>query len=407
MSERNSYIALTQSPDCLQWLTHALAEAGELIPADQPSIERILQLSDAIGASAIFVQLTPSNYRQETLLIEGLMAAKPFLPVLVVSETVDQDLLLASMRVGARDFIKIGTRANEVVATVKRLAPKDASAYAAQAETGGRITTIVSARPGSDAPMFALHLALAIQESEPTLLLDLGAPHGDAMLYLGLTASYSFIDAVRSLRRIDATLIQTGFGRHKTGLTVLSMPEEPWTGAQFTSADVYVLLRTLRRYFSHIVINLGGVARSDFLMLLLTNADRQIMLIEQSVPSCRQNLQLLKHMREEKINLENAGLVVDRYLARMPPDAESIAQSFGLPLLGTLAPSGMARLATMNSGESMFTLSPNDPYVSSVRKLAQQVMGASSGHAHGQQPGLVKRLMSAMTAGRATGKATA
>ena len=401
MSERSSYIALTQTPECQQWLTHALVEAGELIPADTPSIERILQLSDAIGASAIFVQLTAGNYRHETLLIEGLVAAKPFLPVLVVSDTVDQDLLLASMRVGARDFIKIGTRGTEVVATVKRLAPKEASAYAAaQTSSGGRITTVISARPGSDSPMFALHLALAIQESEPTLLLDLGAPHGDAMLYLGLTASYSFIDAVRSLRRIDATLIQTGFGRHKSGLTVLSMPEEPWTGTQFTSADVYVLLRTLRRYFSHIVINLGGMARSDFLMLLLTNADRQIMLIEQSVPSCRQNLQLLKHMREEKINLENAGLVVDRYLSRMPPDAESIAQSFGLPLLGTLSPSGMARLATMNSGESMFTLSPNDPYVISVRKLAQPVMGAQEVNAP-RQGGLFKRLASAVKPAKA------
>jgi pilus assembly protein CpaE len=400
MSERSSYIALTQTPECQQWLTHALTEAGELIPADTPSIERILQLSDAIGASAIFIQLTAGNYRQETLLIEGLVAAKPFLPVLVVSDTVDQDLLLASMRVGARDFIQIGTRATEVAATVKRLAPKDASAYAAaQTTSGGRITTVISARPGSDAPMFALHLALAIQESEPTLLLDLGAPHGDAMLYLGLTASYSFIDAVRSLRRIDATLIQTGFGRHKSGLTVLSMPEEPWTGTQFTSADVYVLLRTLRRYFSHIVINLGGMARSDFLMLLLSNADRQIMLIEQSVPSCRQNLQLLKHMREEKINLERAGLVVDRYLSRMPPDAESIAQSFGLPLLGTLSPSGMARLATMNSGESMFALSPNDPYVISVRKLAQQVMGAEESNT-ARQGSLLQRLASAVKPGK-------
>ena len=34
MSERNSYIALTQDKERLQWLTHALAEAGELIPAD-------------------------------------------------------------------------------------------------------------------------------------------------------------------------------------------------------------------------------------------------------------------------------------------------------------------------------------------------------------------------------------
>lgn len=379
MNERNSYISIIQDAECQDWLIQCLAEAGEIIPTDTASIERVLQLSDAVGASAIFVQLSPTNYRQETLLIEGLIAAKPFLPVLVVSRTVDQEMLLASMRVGARDFIKIGTRSSDVLAVVKRLVPKDAHAFSSTPNgNDGRITAILSARPGSDAPMLATHLALVSQESEPTLLLDLGVPHGDAMLFLGLTASYNFIDAVRSLRRIDTTLIQTGFGRHKSGLSVLSMPDEPWTGGQFTSADVYVLLRTLRRHFSHIVVNLGGMARSEFFMLLLSNVDQVVMLIEQSVPSCRQNMQLLKYLRDEKYDLKQAGLVIDRYLPQMPPDAQSIAQSFGLPLLQTLAPSGMARLATMNSGESMFELAPNDSYSTSVRQLAKQIMGTSA-----------------------------
>jgi len=393
--DRNTYIAITKTPECQRWLGLALSDVGEVVPADSPSIERVLQLSDAVGASGVFVQMSLPDFRQEISLIEGLLAAKPFLPVLVVADAPDQNLLLAAMRVGARDFIGIGTRASEVVALVKRIVPKDASMLASAADSGGRITAVITARPGSDAPMLALHLALAMQESEPTLLLDLGVPHGDAMLYLGLTASYSFIDAVRSLRRIDSTLIQTGFGRHKSGLSVLSMPEEPWSGAQFTSADVYVLLRTLRRHFSQIVINLGGVARSDFLTLLLANVDRIVMMLEQSVPSCRQNLQLLKYLNEEKISMEHAGLVVDRYLQRMPPDAQSIAQSFGIPLLATLAPSGMARLATMNSGESMFELSPGDPYTLSVRKLAQQLSGvANSGN--GRQAGLLQRLKAAI-----------
>lgn len=376
MNERQSYIAVTQEADCQRWLAQSLAEAGEIIPADTPSIERILQLSDAVGAAAVFVQLSPNNYRQETLLIEGLIAAKPYLPVLVMADTVNQDMLLAAMRVGARDFLTIGTRASDVMAVVKRLTPKNSNPLPVGNDAGGRITAVLSARPGSDAPMLAMHLALAIQESKPTLLLDLGVPHGDITLFLGLNASYSFIDAVRSLRRIDSTLIQTGFGTHKTGLSVLSMPDEPWSSGQFTSADVYVLLRTLRQHFSHIVINMGGMARSEFLMLLLKNVDQLILLIEQSVPSCRQNLQLLKHLRDEKFDLKQSGLVVDRYLAQMPPDAESIAQSFGLPLLSTLPPSGMARLATMNSGESMFELAPNDPYAAGVRQLARNLTGA-------------------------------
>lgn len=395
MSERNCFIAITRSQECLQWLTQSLREEGEVIPSDSPSLERVVQLADAIGAATVFVQLDPAQYRLEAQLIEGLIAAKPFLPVIVVAESFDQDLLLTVMRLGARDFIKTGTRASEVVAEVKRLMPRDAALHAAQSDQGGKITAVISARPGSDSPMLALHLALATQEQEPTLLLDLGVPHGDAMLYLGLTASFSFVDAVRSLRRIDSTLIKTGFGKHKSGLTVLSMPEDPWTGVQFTAADVSVLLRSLRRHFSRIILNLGGMASSEFLKLLLGNVDQMVLLVEQSVPSCRQNMQLIKHLREEKVLLDNAGVVVDHYLSKLPPDADSIAQSFGLPLLATLSSSGMARLATMNSGESMFELSPNDTYSLSVRKLAERLLDAPAIETD-KKPGLLNRILSSI-----------
>ena len=86
MNERQSFIAVTPDPECQRWLTASLADAGEIIPVDTPSIERILQLSDAVGAAAVFMQLSAANYRQETLLIEGLIAAKPYLPVLVVAD---------------------------------------------------------------------------------------------------------------------------------------------------------------------------------------------------------------------------------------------------------------------------------------------------------------------------------
>src|SRR5687767_14186925 len=128
-------------------------------------------------------------------------------------------------------------------------------------------------------------------------------------------------------------------------------------------------------------------------MLILGNVDQTIIPLEQSVPSCRQNMHLVRHLREEKVSLDKAGIVVDRYLPKMPPDADSIAQSFGLPLMATLASSGMARLATMNSGESMFELSPNDSYTQSVRQLARQITNTPQKSEH-NAPGLLRRLIS-------------
>lgn len=379
MNERNSFIVVTQRPDCVAWLTNALREEGEVLAAESQSLERILQLADLAGVSEIFVHLTAEGLRQEAVLIESLVAAKPFLPVLAIGDSMDNVLLLAAMRAGARDFITLKAQQGELLAMVRRIKPRENGGQRAPGERRGKVTAVVSARPGSDSPMLALHLALAIQEREPTLLLDLGMPHGDTLMYLGLQPSYSFVDAVRSLRRLDVTLIETGFARHRSGLSVLAMPDEPWSIGQMTSADVYLLLCALRWHFAHLVINLGGLVRSEFLLLMLSNVDNMVVLAEQSVPSCKQNIGLLKYLRENKIDMAHAGLVVDRYLTRIPPDADGIARSFGLPLWGTLPPSGMTRLTAMNCGESLFEIAPKDPYTLGVRQLTQRLAGEHAG----------------------------
>ena len=395
MTERNSYIVITKSQGTTAWLTEVLAELGEVVPADDVTVERILQLTDSLLASAIFLEIDSADYRQELKLTERLITAKPFLPVFIIGNEVNQDMLLAAMRVGARDFIKIGTHAVEVAAEVKRLTPFDTRAQLSPANPVGRITAVLSARPSADAAMLAMHLALAVQESGTTLLLDLGVPHGDAAFFLGLTPTFTFIDALNNLHHLDATLIETGFEKHKSGLTVLSLPDESGPANQFTSADIYVLMRTLRRHFTNIVVNLGGTAQSEFLTLLVANVDQVMLLIEQTLPSCRQNIQLLKRLREEKVALGHAGLVIDRYLPKLQPDAASLAKSFELPLLSVLAPSGMARIATMNSGISMYELSPNNPYALSVRKLARFAVNGETA-LEGRPLNLWRRLMLAL-----------
>lgn len=381
-SHKNSFVAVTSRNEQTQWLAGALKDEGEIVIADQRSLERVRQILDLSGAQIVFVDLSQDSLRQDTGLIEGLIAAKPLLTVIAIADKADNSLVLAAMRSGARDFITTDSRSGELVNLIHRLQDRTPVARMSEASIG-KITVLVSARPGTDSPMLALHLALAMQgrtKERNTLLMDLGTPAGDTLTYLGLTSSYNFIDSVRSLRRLDATLIDSAFAKHESGLNLIAMPEETSAIGEITSADIYVLLGTLRRYFANVVINLGGVPRSDFLNLFLNNADNILVLVEQSVPSCKQNLQLVRYMVEQKIPMSSTGLVVDRYLPKMPPDALSVSRGFDIPLFAKLPPSGMARLNMMNSGESLFQCAPNDPYTLAVKKLAEKITGTENGN---------------------------
>ena len=375
MTAQHSFIVMTERDDSVRWLQRALSEEGELLVAESGALERALQIVEVTGAGVIFVEMLPDQIDRQAAVIEGLLAAKPRLSVVALGRDMDSTLMRVAMRAGARDFLVPGGSATEVVGLVRRLLERSPR-IVENAGQPGRIIALADARPDTNAVMLALHLALAIQEQSSqrrVLLLDLGVPRGDALVYLGLSSAYSFVDAVRSLRRLDETLIESAFAQHPSGLRILSMADNPGGLGDITSTDIYVLLGTLRAYFPTIVMNLGGIPDSDFLHVLLGNADRIALVVEQSVPSCQQNMALLKRMVTHKIKLERIGLVVDRYYPKLPPDAAAVARGFGVPLLTTLPPSGLVRLSVMNSGRSMFEIAPREPYCARVKRLVQQL----------------------------------
>lgn len=375
MTAEHSFVVISDRESSVRWLQRVLADEGELLVAEGGSLERALQIIDVTGAAIVFAEIFPDQLDRQAAVIEGLLAAKPRISVVALAPEMDSALMRVAMRAGARDFLVPGGNPAEVVGLVRRLQERSPRIVESP-ERPSRVIALTDARPDTNTVMLGLHLALAQQERAPqerVLLLDLGVPRGDALLYLGLSSAYSFIDAVRSLRRLDETLIESAFAQHPSGLRILSMAENPMGLGDITPTDIYVLLGTLRTYFSTIVVNLGGVPDSDFLYVLLSNADRIVMVVEQSVPSCQQNMALLKRMVSRKLKMERVGLVVDRYYAKLPPDAEAVARGFGLSLLTTLPPAGLVRLSVMNSGRSMFEIAPREDYCVRVRRLAEQL----------------------------------
>lgn len=371
MTAQCSFVVMADRDDSVRWLQRALADEGELLVAESGAVNRALQIIDVSGATVVFVEIMPDQMDRQATVIEGLLTAKPRLSVVALGRDMDAALMRAAMRAGARDFLVPGGNPGEVVALVRRLLDR-APRVAETANQPGRIIALANARPDTNSIMLGLHMALEFQSRSPqerVLLLDLGVPCGDALLYLGLSSAYSFIDAVRSLRRLDETLIESAFAQHSSGMRILSMPENAMGLADITPTDIYVLLGTLRTYFPTIVMNLGGIPESDFLYVLMSNADNIALVVEQSVPSCQQNMALLKRMVARKIKMERVGLIVDRYYAKLPPDAEAVSRGFSVPLITTLPPSGLARLSVMNSGHSIFEIAPRDEYCVRVRRL--------------------------------------
>ncbi|MGE8097495.1 AAA family ATPase [Pseudomonas fluorescens] len=367
-----TFLAITRNSTDLEWLQGALAPLGQVVSAGGGSLDELLALVDVTFASLVFIGLDREHVVAQSALIEGALEAKPMLAIVALGDGMDNQLVLNAMRAGARDFVAYGSRASEVSGLVRRLS-KRLPPVATTTQMGG-LTVLFGTQSNADGALLAGHLALVIQKSgQHTLLLDLGLPRGDSLALLGLESSFHFGDALRHLRRLDATLIDSAFTSAEAGLRILAYANNDEPLERTSAAELYMLLSALRQHFQHIVVNLTGQPDSEALRTFVSHCDKLLWYTDQSVLDCRRNLTVLNLWREKGMKLEHAQLLVDRYLRHCAPDAETLGKTFGLEVIAVLAYSPEVRLNAKNQGVPLFDLAPREVLTQSLRTLGERL----------------------------------
>ncbi|MBM3110732.1 pilus assembly protein [Pseudomonas arcuscaelestis] len=374
MSESLSqtFLAITRNEVDLQWLQGALAPLGQVVGAASGSLDELLALVDVTFANLVFVGLDREHVVNQCALIEGVLEAKPMLAIVALGDGMDNQLVLNAMRAGARDFVAYGSRSSEVAGLVRRLS-KRLPQVTSNPSLGG-LTVLYGAQAAADGALLTTHLARVVQRSgQQTLLLDLGLPRGDSLALLGLEASFHFSDALRHLRRLDNTLIDSAFTCERSGLRLLAYADGDEPLERTSAAELYMLLSALRQHFQHIVVNLTGQADSEALRTFVSHCDKLIWYTDQNVLDCRRNLDVLAQWREKGMKLEHASLLVDRYLKGVAPDSDALAKRYGLPLLVVLPYSPHVRLNAKNQGLTLFELAPRESLTQHLKALGERL----------------------------------
>ncbi|EPJ93734.1 pilus assembly protein CpaE [Pseudomonas psychrophila] len=367
-----TFLALTRNNTDLEWLQGALAPLGQVVGAGTSSLDELLALVDVTFAGLIFVGLDRDKVVNQCALIEGALEAKPMLAIVALGDGMDNQLVLNAMRAGARDFVAYGSRSSEVAGLVRRLS-KRLPPVAPNTELGG-LSVLFSAQCNADGALVASHLGLVVQKhDQKTLFLDLGVPRGDGLAVLGLESTFFFGDALRHLRRLDSTLIDSAFTKTASGLRVLAHSESDEPLEHTSAAELYMLLSALRQHFQHIVVNLTGQPDSEALRTFATHCDSLLWYTDQSVLDCRRNLEVLARWRAKGMKFEHTGLLIDRYMGGVAPNADALGKSFGLPVMATLALSPELRINAKNQATTLFDLAPREALSLALKKLGERL----------------------------------
>ncbi len=375
---KHRFIAVTESEAHVSWLEESLGPLAEAVIADDLAPDRIAQLADAASGSVVFIRVNHADLRSRTELIKALLQRKPHLGVIGIGDEDDKEVILATIRAGARDFVRVGSDRRDAHAAFQRVFDSAPSQSATAAPSGTQIALLCS-RPDIAASSFAVHLALRMVEvarrEEKVLMIDLGVPAADSLLYLDVEPSYTFVDAVRSVRRFDQTLIETAFSRDRSGLALLPLLDDPGQIRDVNGNDMLALFSILKGHFSRTILYLGGLRSPDFLVQALAQADQVLLLADQSVANCSAARRLLDELKELSYPVRDIRLVLERYTDKLEPHADKVAELLDLPLAAALPPNGFDIVRAMNSATNLFELAPESPYVLGMRALVDELLG--------------------------------
>jgi Flp pilus assembly CpaE family ATPase len=274
--------------------------------------------------------------------------------IMVYSLNADPRLAVRFMRAGAREYLLLpleqSAAAEALVRTANTLHEKSHTPEGAP----GKLLVFTGSKGGSGVTTVACNVAIALAQraDQRILLIDLALPIGDAALCLGIAASSSTEDALRSIDRLDAASLQNLLVQHRSGVWVLAAPTNV-PEVEVSKESIDKLITLARHEFNHVVVDVGS--RIDVAAkTLFEHASTNYLVIQTGISELRNSNRLISQFfTDGNRNLE---IVINRFDSNFHEtvNEDVIAKALGKPVRWKL-PNDQDAARALQSGETGLT----------------------------------------------------
>jgi pilus assembly protein CpaE len=380
----DSFVLASSNEAHARWVARSIGAAGkmETVALDPAQVAQRIGLQ---MPSLLLVDFSEGRGAAASAVAAAAHAAFPGLQIIAVGTLAEPESALAALRAGVRDFVDMAGDGGDALRIVRQVLENRIEPVSRH----GHLTVLLGARAGMGVTTLAANLGALLAHkgaelNRHTALLDLGLPAGDGALLLNAGNGFSFVDAVRNLRRFDQTFVHTALARHESGLALTTLPADLGALREVSYQSSAALLTRLRAFFDQQLVDLGGFSNAEFISNVVQAADDTWLVCDQSVASIVSAARQLDALREAGVDLAHVQLVLNQYEAELDLSATQIATRLGIELAGVLPSRRVALCQAANRGKLLAETAPRDPYVRALEALAAQL--------DGQRPRAAKKL---------------
>src|SRR5258705_1480708 len=300
--------------------------------------------------------------------VEAVARAFPDATVFATGSSVSADFVIQAIRAGAVEFLRRPVQRDDLGAALEKLLRlRRGSQPPARA---GRITSVFSTKGGLGVTTLATNLAVCLSERSPgsTILADLHTRQSDIATFLNLRHTYSVLDALENIERLDESLLHGLLVKHASGLLVLPGPTRI-ERSQLPADRVQAALEIIRSHFGHVVLDL----RHDFdpgTIAALEASDTILYLTSLTVSALRSGSAGLAALRHLGLNLQRLKVIVMRDGTGEDVTLKHAQEALGLPIYWRTPSDYSTVVSSINTGQPVVTAAPRSKIAKNLRELA-------------------------------------
>lgn len=365
-------ILLSDDQSAAHELRQAITADGRLrLVASSEEAEDVYAKIMRLRPAVLFVALDASA-EAGLALVERVAAECPLMPIICASRNSSSELILRTVRAGAREFLPLPLDRRECQTAFDRTV----QLCAGQADTGkqkGRVVAVFSSKGGCGTSFIAANFAAAT--GRPTVIVDLNLQAGDLDIYLGVEPKYSITDFIANRERLDDALLASYLVPLSPSLSFLPAPREVATAEDVQPEDIREVIRVLRERFDYVVLDPQHTFDAVTLAAL-DHADDILLVLTLDIPSIRSTQRALALFDRLGYPRSKVHVVVNRWSKQIDLDLPEVERCLGERVSGFVQSEYRTVVNSINLGHPLVESGPSSIISIQIRGLAATILGA-------------------------------
>jgi pilus assembly protein CpaE len=370
MKRTLTFITLSKDPVDSKEIGRALgAHAGASLLMMSDDAEQVFTETARLHPSAVIINL--SHLGEPGLkLVQRIFHECPGTAVICAARDSSPDLILKSMRSGARDFIRLPIIEEELTTVIERTAEFAAEHADDEPKKRGRAIAVFSSKGGCGCSLIATNLA--VLQTAPTVLVDLNLQSGDLELMLGVRSKFSLADVVENRDRLDDALLASYVTQHSKNVSLLAAPVKAESAEDIEPRHIYEVMELLRQRFDSVIIDTPH-SFDAVTISALDHADQILVVLTLEIHAIRSTRRALEIFDRLGYPRKKIRVVVNRWSKNIELNQKQVEDFLGERVVGFIQSDYRAAVNSINLGQPMITSAPASKASADLRQVAAKL----------------------------------